>query len=142
MVSEKAASKFLSHLGVGVPDECWEWQGRRGISRYGKPDYGVFKCGGTAYLAHRVAYHLFQGEIPPGLLVCHHCDNPACCNPTHLWLGTIFENNRDRSLKGRTARVYGKHPERKYLRGENHKCNQNKHLLILDFHLFTENRLR
>ncbi len=57
--------------------------------------------------AHRVAYVENKGEIPKGLLVCHHCDNPSCINPDHLFLGTPLDNMQDKIRKGRA--VYGIH---------------------------------
>lgn len=59
---------------------------------------------------HRVAYELAHGEIPSGMIICHTCDNPACCNPAHLWAGTNADNVHDRERKHR-----GKHAL-----GENH----------------------
>jgi len=81
-------------------NECWEWQGYRD-----KNDYGYHQLGDRNFLAHRIAWILSHGEpIPPGLVVMHICDNPPCCNPSHLKLGTKAENNLDRAQKGRSAR--------------------------------------
>jgi len=82
-------------------DACWLWTG----ATCG-PGYGRLKIGGRVYSAHRVAYELANGAIPPtpghhGALVMHSCDNPRCCNPRHLKLGTSRENARDMAAKGR-----------------------------------------
>lgn len=77
---------------------------------YGTPDhsgYGKFKWRGVQIFAHRTAWELTFGPIPPGLCVCHRCDNPPCVNPDHLFLGTRYDNNKDRSRKGRTSRMPG-----------------------------------
>lgn len=87
----------------GGPDACWPWTAHRM-----KSGYGLFAVpNGTSYaaphLAHRVSWALVNGPIPDGLFVCHSCDNPPCCNPSHLFLGTPQDNARDMQAKGRAV---------------------------------------
>lgn len=99
LTPEKIAA-FLAQVAVGDPDECWEWQGSR--SNLG---YGAVAVRGTGYGptgAHRVAYGIANGGIPDGMYVCHSCDNPPCCNPNHLFVGTHRDNMRDMDEKGRS----------------------------------------
>lgn len=83
---------------------CWVWQGAR--SKKGK-GHGVIGADGGLKLTHRVAWELAYGPIPKGLFVCHHCDNPPCVRPDHLFLGTNQDNIRDASRKGRLTRPLG-----------------------------------
>lgn len=77
---------------------CWEWQGVRSPDGYGR----YYPAMGIKLQAHRHAYALVHGPIPNDLCVLHRCDNPACCNPAHLFLGTRTDNAADRQAKGRT----------------------------------------
>lgn len=79
--------------------ECWPFTGAK--HHFG---YGVFRPPGKAMTtSHRVAWELTHGPIPDGQCVLHRCDNPPCCNPDHLFLGTQEDNARDRVAKRRTA---------------------------------------
>lgn len=98
----------------GGPDACWTWTGARHRGGYGVLHTGG-KCGRTVY-AHRVSWMLHTGTDPANMAVCHRCDNPPCCNPRHLFLGTIADNVRDMIDKGR-ARTAARPP---HLRGEAH----------------------
>lgn len=88
---------------VDKSGECWLWTGARKGNGYGN-----YRVGNKHYSAHRLAWELEHGPIPPGKNVCHDCpggDNPLCVR--HLWLGTQAENNADRSAKGRSSRHIG-----------------------------------
>jgi hypothetical protein len=84
----------MSNTEAGTP--CIEFEGYRDKNGYGRK-----RRDGRLHLAHRLSYADAHGPIPAGLEVCHHCDNPPCINPEHLFLGTHKENMNDRDRKGR-----------------------------------------
>lgn len=85
-----------------IDGSCWEWIGGKNDEGYGK--FTLDQNGGTIP-AHRYSYKLNVGSLPNDMLVCHHCDNPSCVNPTHLFLGTAEDNAIDKETKNR-----GNHP--------------------------------
>jgi hypothetical protein len=93
---------------------CWPWTGATVEDGYGLV--------GHSGRSHRVAWELTNGEIPEGVHILHHCDNPPCCRPSHLFKGTNHDNVLDRHRKGRSKNLFSSsetHPA-KVRRGENH----------------------
>jgi len=88
-------SPCVDHPEMG---DCWLWQ--KAIIKDG---YGQTYLVRKAIRAHRASYAVYVGDIPKGLCILHKCDNPRCCNPSHLQLGTVDENVKDRVNKGRGA---------------------------------------
>ncbi len=80
-------------------DACWPWAGYCNTNGYGN-----VRILGRRASTHRLAYELSHGSIPTGLFVLHTCDNPPCCNPTHLYTGTAADNSRDAMSRNRTAK--------------------------------------
>lgn len=113
--------RFWAKVDKREADECWQWTGE--INGNG---YGVFSIHrGDRIPAHRMAYNLTYDEpIPNGLLGCHKCDNRWCCNPAHVFPGTIADNIHDmvskgRQLKGEARSQVASHGENHY----NHKIS-------------------
>ena len=88
--------RFWARVNKGLPKECWEWK-----SASVRGGYGQISVNGKRAIASRMSWELHNGKIPNGMFVCHHCDNPPCVNPGHLFLGTNFDNALDRTQKGR-----------------------------------------
>lgn len=89
------ACRFWSKVDRREARECWPWLGP--VDRDG---YGLFDTS-VELRANRAAFRFSKGDIPQGLLICHSCDNPICCNPAHLWLGTPKANTVDSVVKRR-----------------------------------------
>lgn len=90
--------RFVQKVHMGKRDECWVWLRTKNVSGYGMVYVQEFR---SDVVAHRVSWMLFRGPIPEGMDVLHKCDNPACVNPNHLWIGTNSDNNTDAGRKGR-----------------------------------------
>lgn len=90
-------------LYIITKNGCWEfppWSPTKG--------YPTFNIHGKSYLAHREVYRIYklkQRAIPAGMFVCHHCDNPPCFNPEHLYLGTPQTNSDDCITRGRSPHM-------------------------------------
>ncbi len=94
--------RLLDRL-VRASSGCWIWTGSKNEKGYGK--IGVWNANSdSATYTHRLSYTLFCGLIPDGMFVCHRCDNPACCNPVHLFIGTNEDNVRDMVSKERNSK--------------------------------------
>lgn len=87
----------------GGPTACWPWMGAN--STHG---YGSLAQGGVTYRTHRLSLSRKLGrDLSAEEQACHHCDNPPCCNPAHLFVGSARDNSRDMLRKGRQPQRYG-----------------------------------
>jgi hypothetical protein len=123
MSVKHTAETFWKRVATKGPDECWEWLGARTSSGYGSLSFR-----GVTTVAHRVAYALGVGgiQLPTGFrivgkaaryrrFVLHRCDNRGCCNPNHLFLGSMSTNLKDAYSKKRKAQPKSSHVNAKLL---------------------------
>jgi len=105
-LSEEQVKSFWARVDIRAPNECWVWT----KSKVGKKpnQYGVVWFNGVKRKTHRLSIELTSGkQIPSGMLACHKCDNPPCCNPAHLFVGTPKDNAQDCLSKGRAKKELG-----------------------------------
>ncbi len=107
VVTTSVLKRLWSRIPITGDDDCWEWEGSRtprGYGRIGVTDSDTGKH--FVEYAHRLVFVAANGvDIPLDMVVMHSCDNPPCCNPSHLSLGTQADNMRDRDVKmGRQSR--------------------------------------
>ena len=85
--------------------DCWGWTGAKSWKENGGGFYGRINLNGVNISAHRASYIIHKGEIPEGMCVRHVCDNKECTNPNHLILGSVSDNNKDKTGKHRYIKV-------------------------------------
>jgi len=109
-------------------DGCWEWQGPVNNQGYGVLFLNQNRENGRRMVkpAHRYSYEKYVGDIPEGMCLMHSCDNRSCVNPKHLSVGTWADNNRDRSIKGRSGKKHYSEEDKQHysevFRGEGNPC--------------------
>ena len=120
-------SSVLKRFNAGYtiePNGCWLWQRHKARRGYGR------LWDGEDVAAHRIAFKLFVGPIPDGMLICHRCDTPGCVNPEHLFVGTTADNVADMDRKGRRA-TGESHPSVRLTTEKVHQIRQSSELGVI-----------
>ena len=115
--------RVMRKIVIDKLTSCWNFTGALNEKGYGIVGLGSRGSGNDK--AHRIVFSHFVSPIPDGLFVCHRCDNPSCCNPDHLFLGTNLDNVRDMVSKKRNS----KPPFNDHIKGVvhvGHKLNDDK----------------
>lgn len=99
---ESLEVRFERH--VRRTDSCWIWEGGANQAGYGQFRIGRSGHGHPVISVHRWSYEHFVGPIPPGAWICHHCDNPSCVRPDHLYAGTAKQNSADAIVRNKRAK--------------------------------------
>ena len=94
--TKNSVDRFWAKVDVKGKNDCWLWKANSLPA-----GYGTLSLSGKKILAHRFSWQLAYGKIPDGLCVLHHCDNPPCVNPNHLFIGSPADNVQDMIEKGR-----------------------------------------
>jgi hypothetical protein len=126
---EWLVERFWQGVDKREPNECWPWKKARVTDGYGTVAFWA----GYPVATHRLSYEIHKGKIPPKTQVMHTCDNPPCCNPTHLVLGTPRDNAIDMLKKGRN-------PQQKLVPDQirNIREDKRKHRIIAEEYKISE----
>ena len=102
-LTDKDIARFWGNVEING-NNCWLWTKSGDKNGYGKMVINRRRQNEQALKAHRISWYIHNGPIPNGLLICHHCDNPPCCNPEHLFLASHAGNAQDMWDKNRHPR--------------------------------------